>query len=248
MKDFILEVCVDSVESAKAAVIGGATRLELCANLIIGGTTPSIYLYKEIRKYTDIPIHVLLRPRFGDFCYTRAEFAILKEEAAAFRRLGAQGIVIGILTSDGELDTECLKELTDQAEGMSLTLHRAFDMCRDPYQALEQAVGLGFQTILTSGQKSSGLEGAKLIEDLVKTSRDRITIQVCGGVNDEAIRRLYPLTKAKAYHMSGKKSLQSPMRYRREGVNMGSVSVSEYEIWRTEETAIRKARTVLEEL
>ena len=102
----VLEVCVDSVESAIAAARGGATRLELCANLIIGGTTPGTALFREIRKYTDIPIHVLMRPRFGDFCYTEHEFSILKEEVTAFRDLGAEGAVIGILTPDGNLDTD----------------------------------------------------------------------------------------------------------------------------------------------
>lgn len=248
MEKFILEVCVDSVESARAAVVGGATRLELCANLIIGGTTPSPLLYEEIRKYTDIPIHVLLRPRFGDFCYTPSEFAILKEEIAEFRRLGAQGAVIGMLLPSGELDVKRLGELTEAAEGMSLTLHRAFDVCRDPKEALEQAVELGFDTILTSGQKNSALQGAGLIKELVSQSQERIVIQAGSGVNAQVIRELYPLTKATAYHMSGKVPLESPMEFRKSDVSMGIGSVSEYEIWRTDESAVREARTVLEGL
>lgn len=248
MKEFILEVCVDSVESAMAAVNGGATRLELCANLIIGGTSPSPYLYQEIRKHSDLPIHVLLRPRFGDFCYTDAEFSILCQEIAAFRDLGANGAVIGILTPEGDLDTERLKTLCDAAKGMSLTLHRAFDVCRDPYKALEEAIDLGFSTILTSGQENSSLKGASLIGELVSKSRGRITIQAGSGVNAEVIEQLYPLTKATAYHMSGKTTLDSRMRYRKENVNMGLSGISEYEIWRTEEAAVRKARNVLERL
>ena len=248
MKEFILEVCVDSVESALAAAKGGATRLELCANLIIGGTSPSPYLYQEIRKHSDIPIHVLLRPRFGDFCYTDAEFSILCQEIAAFRELGAQCAVIGILTPEGDLDTGRLKVLCDAAKGMSLTLHRAFDVCRDPYKALEEAIDLGFSTILTSGQENNSLKGASLIGGLVEKSRGRITIQAGSGVNAEVIEKLYPLTKATAYHMSGKTTLDSVMRYRKENVNMGLSGISEYEIWRTEEAAVRKARTVLEGL
>lgn len=248
MEKFILEVCVDSVESARAAVVGGATRLELCANLIIGGTSPSPLLYEEIRKYTDIPIHVLLRPRFGDFCYTQSEFSILKEELAEFRRLGAQGAVIGMLKPSGELDVNRLGELTGLADGMSLTLHRAFDVCRDPYQALEQAIELGFDTILTSGQKNNALLGAELIKELVFKSRGRIVIQAGSGVNAQVIRKLYPLTKATAYHMSGKMTLDSSMEFRRSDVNMGIGSVSEYEIWRTDEEAVREARIVLEGL
>ena len=248
MNNFIWEACVDSVESALAAARGGATRLELCGNLIIGGTTPSPCLFQQIRRHTDIPIHVLIRPRFGDFCYTDEEFAIIKGEVETFRKLGAQGAVIGILTPEGELDVERLGILCRQAEGMSLTLHRAFDVCRDPYRALEQAVELGFRTILTSGQQNSARKGAELLKELVALGGERITIQAGSGINAEAIKELYPLTGARAYHMSGKMVLESPMRYRKEGVSMGIGSVSEYEIWRTEEEAIRKACVVLEGL
>ncbi len=248
MDKFILEVCVDSVESAVAAAKGGATRIELCANLIIGGTSPSPYLFEEIRKHTQIPIHVLLRPRFGDFCYTESEFAILKQEIAAFKRMGAEGAVIGILTPDGNLDQQRLAEMTALAPGMSLTLHRAFDVCKDPIQAMEQAIALGFSTILTSGQKNSALEGAELIAELTAQSAGRIAIQAGSGVNAQVIKQLYPLTKTTAYHMSGKMTLDSRMRYRKEGVSMGIGSVSEYEIWQTNEEAVREARTVLEGL
>ncbi len=248
MSKFILEVCVDSVESAVAAAKGGADRLELCANLIIGGTSPSPYLFQEIRKHTDIPIHVLLRPRFGDFCYTDAEFSILKEEVSHFRNLGAEGAVIGILTPEGSLDTKRLGELAKLGEGMSLTLHRAFDVCNDPFLAMEQAIALGFSTILTSGQKNSALEGAELLKELEEKSQGRILIQAGSGVNAQVIQKLYPITKARAYHMSGKVTLDSAMSYRKEGVSMGIGSVSEYEIWRTDEEAIRKAREVLEGL
>lgn len=137
MKDYILEACVDSVESALAAAEGGATRLELCSNLIIGGTTPSPWLFKEIRKHTDIRIHALIRPRFGDFCYTDSEFAIIKQAVADFRELGAEGVVIGILKPDGTLNMEQMKELMDAAGEMSVTLHRAFDVCVDPYETME---------------------------------------------------------------------------------------------------------------
>lgn len=248
MKEFILEVCVDSVESAMEAVRGGATRLELCGNLVIGGTTPSPCLYQEIRKYTDIPIHVLLRPRFGDFCYTDREFAVLKAEAEQFRQMGAQGAVIGILKPDGTLDLERLQELGRAAEGMSLTLHRAFDMCRDPYRALEQAIGLGFDTVLTSGQKDSALLGGTLIGELVAQSHGRIEIQAGSKIDAEAIRRLYPLTKARAYHMSGKKVLDSAMEYRKEEVRMGLGGIGEYGIWRTDGEAVLQARKVLEDI
>lgn len=248
MENYILEACVDSVESALAAAQGGATRLELCSNLIIGGTTPSPWLFKEIRKHTDIRIHALIRPRFGDFCYTDPEFAIIKQAVADFRELGAEGVVFGILKPDGTLNMEQMKELMDAAGDMSVTLHRAFDVCADPYRALDQAVELGIDTILTSGQKNVCIEGAELLRELVEKSGDRITIQVGSGVSAEVIRQMYPLTHARAYHMSGKVTLDSAMEYRREGVNMGLPTLSEFEVWRTDPEKIREAIKVLEEL
>lgn len=248
MKDFILEACVGSVESALAAERGGATRLELCGELIVGGVTPSPCLFQEIRKHSDIRTHVLIRPRFGDFCYTDAEFEIMKAEVAAFRTLGAEGVVIGVLKPNGTLDLNRLKELKEQAGDMSLTLHRAFDVCVNPMEAMEQAIDLGFDTILTSGQKNTCMEGAGLIRELVKESRGRIVIQAGGGVNAEVIESLYPLTGGKAYHMSGKITVQSAMEYRKQGVSMGLPSLSEYEIIRTDQEAIGAACRVLEAL
>ena len=136
MENYILECCVDSVESAINAAKGGASRLELCSNLVIGGTTPDVALVKEIRKYTDIRIHALIRPRFGDFCYTEHEMEIMKSQIRALKEAGVEGVVIGILKEDGELDCKKMQELLRECENMSVTLHRAFDMCRDPYKAI----------------------------------------------------------------------------------------------------------------
>lgn len=247
MTDFILEACVDSVESALAAARGGASRLELCGNLIIGGTTPNPWLFQEIRKHTDIRIHVLIRPRFGDFCYTEEEFILIREAIKTFRQLGAEGVVIGCLKPDGTLNMEQMKILMEEAEGMSVTLHRAFDVCADPYETMEQAISLGIDTILTSGQKNVCTLGTELLKDLVDKSAGRITIQVGSGVNAEVIRQVYPKTGARAFHMSGKKTLDSAMVYRKEGVNMGLPSLSEFEVWRTDEAAVREARKVLDE-
>ncbi len=248
MDNFILEACVDSVESAMAAVRGGATRLELCGSLVIGGTTPNPWLFKEIRRLSDIRIHALIRPRFGDFCYTDEEFILIKEAVREYRRLGAEGVVIGNLNPDGTLNMEQMKVLMEEAGDMSVTLHRAFDVCADPYQTMEQAISLGIDTILTSGQKNVCTLGTDLLRDLVEKSAGRIVIQVGSGVNADVISEVYPKTHATAYHMSGKVTLDSSMVYRKEGVNMGLPSISEYEIWRTDEEAVRKARQVLEKL
>lgn len=248
MKEYILEICVDSAESAAAAVDGGASRLELCSNLIIGGTTPDPWLFEEVRKRADIPIHVLIRPRFGDFCYTDAEFSMMKKAIESFREMGADGVVIGMLKPDGTLDLERMKVLMEAAGDLSVTLHRAFDVCADPLEAMEQAISLGMDTILTSGQQNTALQGADLLKKLQNESRGRITIQAGSGVNAEVIRQLHPITGLKAYHMSGKKSLDSAMIYRKEGVNMGLPILSEYEIWRTEKASVLAAKKVLMEL
>lgn len=245
MDKYILEVCADSVESVLAAQEAGADRIELCANLIIGGTTPSIALFKEIRKASDIKINALIRPRFGDFCYTNHEFNIIMDEIKIFKELGANGVVIGILKPDGNLNVEKMKILMEHVGDMEVTLHRAFDVCLDPFRALNEARELGINTILTSGQRDSALKGKNLIKELVERSEGKIDILVGGGVNGSVIKELLPYTKAKAFHMSGKKVVDSEMTYRREGINMGLPGLSEFEIWRTDKEKIYEAKNVL---
>ena len=176
MKEYILEACVDSVESAMAAVAGGADRLELCSNLIIGGTTPGPWLFEEIRNRSDIRIHALIRPRFGDFCYTDAEFSVIKKAVEDFRKIGAEGVVFGILKPDGTLNMEQMKELMEAAGDMSVTLHRAFDVCVDPLDTMEQAISLGIDTILTSGQRNTCLQGAGLLKELQDKDVDTLIL------------------------------------------------------------------------
>lgn len=176
MSSYLLECCVDSVDSALLAEKGGADRLELCSNLIIGGTTPTLALYHRIRMHSDIRIHALIRPRFGDFLYSEEEFQVILEEVRQFRQAGAEGVVIGCLTPEGSLHMEYMKKLMDAAGGMSVTLHRAFDMCRDPFEALEQSKELGVNTILTSGQAPSCLEGIKLLKKLQQKAGTNLTI------------------------------------------------------------------------
>ncbi|MBS6869520.1 MAG: copper homeostasis protein CutC [Firmicutes bacterium] len=245
---YTLECCVDSVESAIAAKKGGADRIELCSALVIGGLSPSQALYRKIREQVDLPIRVLLRPRFGDFCYTDFEHEIIKEEIRSFRKLGADGIVIGTMKPDGTLNVEQMKKLIEEAQGMSVTLHRAFDMCKNPFMALEEARKLGINTILTSGQKNTCIDGVELLKELVEKAQGETEILVGGGVDASVLPVLAEKTKAKAYHMSGKISMESEMRYRKQDVSMGIASVSEYEIWRTSEKRVREARKILDEL
>lgn len=245
MKKGLLECCVDSVESAVCAAKGGADRLELCAGLVIGGITPTAAMYKEIRKYTDIPVHALLRPRFGDFCYSDYEVNMIEEEIHQFRELGAQGVVIGALLPDGTLDRKAMERFMQAAKGMSVTMHRAFDVAKEPLKVLEEAKDLGINTILTSGAEDNCVAGKELIRQLVERSEGKIDILVAGGVNSQVIEELQPYTGAASFHMSGKITLDSRMEYRTDRVHMGLPSLSEYEIFRTSEEKVREAKEVL---
>ena len=246
MKDFILEVCIDSVESAQEAVRGGATRFELCANLVIGGTTPSLFFYREIRKFTNIPVHAIIRPRFGDFCYTESELRIMTEEIKQFRDNGAEGIVTGVLLPEGSLNMPAMKTLCKAAEGMHVVLHRAFDMCKDPFLALKQAEELGVKTILTGGQQNNCLDGVELIKELATVAK--IDIMAGSGVSAETIPQIRAITGVSSYHLSGKITIESPMLYRNPNLKMGLPSLSEFELQRTSADRIASARKVLEEI
>ncbi len=247
MESYVLEVCVDSVESAIAAAKGGATRLELCANLIIGGTTPSPAIFDAVREAVDIPINVLIRPRFGDFLYTDAEYDIMCREIELFARRGANAVVIGALHADGSLDREKMSGMIAAAKGCRVTMHRAFDVCCDPMATLEEAIALGVDTILTSGQKANARAGRELIGQLIAKAAGRAEILIGGGVSAEVIaefRREFP--DSRAFHLSGKTVLDSGMTYRNAEVSMGLPGISEFQVWRTEENAIRRAAEVLQ--
>lgn len=240
----ILEVCVDSVESAVNAELGGADRIELCGDLIVGGITPSLALYERIREKINIPIHVLLRPRFGDFLYSEEEMEVLMRQAKAFAKAGADNLVIGCLTPDGRLDLEAMKRIMDAADGTPFNLHRAFDMCRDLDEALEDAKKLGVVSILTSGGFASAKEGAQVLDQLKKNAGN-IEIMAGAGMNAQNIKFMLNTTSLTAFHMSGKKTLQSRMEYRNPKVNMGLPTLSEYEIIRTDVAEVRAAKLVM---
>ncbi len=244
---WILEGCVDSVESAVTAWEAGAGRLELCANLMIGGTTPSLAAFRQVKRLCRVPVHVLIRPRPGDFCYTKQEFALIREEISIFRKEGADGIVIGILKPDGRLDLERMKLLMEDAQGMSVTLHRAFDVCADPYEALEQAAALGIHTILTSGGRANCIEGIQCLGKLMSQADGQIRIMAGGGVDASVIPRLFWEAGIRDFHMSGKMICQSPMTYRKGDVHMGAEGFGEYELWRADGERFREAARILDQ-
>ena len=248
MENYILECCVDRLASAINGEKGGANRFELCANLVIGGTTPSLTLFRQVRKHTNLPIHVLIRNRFGDFCYNDDEIEEMCDSIKTFADEGADGVVVGALTPEGDLDERALKKFIEAAGKAKVVLHRAFDMCREPFTALEKSKEMGFDTILTSGQKESCVEGSPLLKELIEKAGNGINILVGAGVSADAIKKVYEVTGATNYHMSGKKVIDSRMLFRRGEVSMGLPSLSEYDIWETSADEIAKAVRVLKEL
>lgn len=248
MKDYILEVCVDSVESAIAAKAGGATRFELCSNLVIGGTTPGYELFEMVREATNLPIRTLIRPRFGDFLYTDYEYEQMVRDIRYFASHGADGVVIGSLNADGSLNEQQMKGMMRAADSCGVTLHRAFDVCSHPVETLETAKRLGVDTILTSGQASDCLAGCTMLRQLVNLASDKITILAGAGVHADNIAKIANATGTHAFHMSGKKILESGMQYRNPHVHMGIEGLSEFEIYRTDEEEIRRAARILQQL
>ncbi len=231
MNNLLLEICTDSVASCQAAEKGGATRVELCANLFEGGTTPTAGCLKMARQEITLPIHVLLRPRGGDFCYSPEEFAVMQYDLEMIKSLGADGVVIGILQPDGSIDLERTATLIKQAHPMNITFHRAFDMVSDPLLALEQLISLGVDRILTSGQEKSALEGSELIAELVLKADERIIIMPGGGITHRNIGRLRRETNALEFHLTAREKLPSPMSYRNPHAFMGGeLRQPEYEL------------------
>ena len=245
----LIEACVDSYASCMAAAKGGADRLELCANLAIGGTTPSASLFKQVQRDCDVKINVLIRPRFGDFLYTEPEMEEMCEEIKMFRDLGANGVVIGTLTADGALDQEKMRRLMDCAGGIDVTLHRAFDMTRDPMDALEAAIALGCKTILTSGQEKDAAAGKDTLKAVYAQAAGRIDIMAGCGVKKWNIQEIHDHTGIVVFHTTGRKDpLDSGMVYRKSTVFMGLPSLSEYEVWQTDEEEFRQCAQIVHAL
>ena len=245
----ILEVCVDSLASARAAVKGGADRLELCSALSIGGLTPYAELLRQIRLESDIPVRCLMRPRAGDFLYTTEEIQMMAMQMESLRAAGADGFVIGCLTPAGDLDAKAMAPLLEAAKGAGVTLHRCIDVSQDPVQTYLDAGKLGIDTVLTSGAAGSCLQGMATIGKLLQL-RDRENgpeVLMGAGINAATItkfRESYP--QARAFHMSGKADTESGMVFRREGVPMGLPGLDEWHIPQTSEAAIRAARMALD--
>ena len=224
----MVEVCANGVESCLAAQEGGADRVELCAGIPEGGTTPSYGEIKVARRVlTTTRLHVIIRPRGGDFLYSDLEVERMAADIAVCRDLGVDGVVFGCLKADGTIDMERNRYLMECSRGMSVTMHRAFDRAADPEQALEDAIALGFDRILTSGQQPKAIQGAELLAALHRQAAGRIILMAGSGVTEQNIRQLHEATNLNEFHFSGREPRPSAMQYVNPNLYMGRPGTKE---------------------
>ena len=217
----ICEICVDSVAGVRAAKVAGADRIELCAALLEGGITPSRGMIRQARAIDGIGLNVMIRPRGGDFLFDDDEMATMLSDVEIAKAEGADGVVIGLLTPEGEVDVARTRELISLARPLSVTFHRAFDMTRDPFKAIETLVGLGIDRVLTSGQEATVLEGLPLLAELIDRAGDRIVVMPGGGITSRNVERIVSAIKPREIHFASLDPAPSGMQFRRQHVFMG---------------------------
>lgn len=239
--NYIIEIATSDFLTTKSAVEGGADRIELCSNLAEGGTTPSYAHIKKCREAFDIALFPIIRPRGGDFLYTKDEFEIMKNDIKLCNELGCEGIVIGLLNMDGTIDMTRTSELIGLAYPMDVTFHRAFDRCKDPFAALEELIEIGCQRILTSGQRPTVSDGVDLIAELNKKADDRIIIMPGSGVRKENIKMLADKTGCVEFHSSLRGKAKSPMQFIHPAFANSEESYSNNEISPDEVRVLRNA-------
>ncbi|WP_207784539.1 copper homeostasis protein CutC [Marinifilum breve] len=239
--DRMLEICCYSVQSAVIAEQAGANRIELCAGVYEGGTTPSLATIQLVKEKLSIPVHVIIRPRGADFCYSDVEFECMKKDILSCKEEGVDGVVSGVLLTDGKIDIKRTKELVDLAKPMSFTFHRAFDMVENHIDALQELMEIGVDRILTSGGMQTAEEGIELLAELVEKADNKIIIMPGSGVNEANIAKLKEVTGAKEFHCSAKKLVQSKMKYQNPNINMGGEgSIPEFEYYEADAEKIKK--------
>lgn len=244
-----IEIVAYNIESALKAQEGGADRIELCDNPGDGGTTPSYGTIELVRQNVSLDVYVMIRPRGGDFVYSSYEFHSMKRDISQCQKLSVDGIVFGILNSDGTIDKKRCRELIGQARPLKVTCHRAFDMTRDPFEALEDCIEVGFDRILTSGQCSVASDGAGLIGELIKKSNGRIAIMPGSGVNENTVKSIVTMSRAKEIHFSATAFRDSPMIYKNALIaGMGSDEGSEFKLRVVDPSRIRGVRAIAESI
>lgn len=239
----LLEICVDSVESALAAQAGGADRIELCSSLFEGGLTPSAGLLEIARERLTIQIAAMIRPRAGDFCYSDDEFDVMQADLVMAKELGADVAVLGLLNPDGSIDVKRTARLIELARPLPVTFHRAFDMASDPYRSLDTLLELGVDRVLTSGQERSAVEGMDLIKELVNIAGSRLVVMPGGGVTERNLQKILKYTGAKEIHGSASGSRESRMNFRNHRIVMGGqLNPPEYSIKIANQDRVRTFR------
>ena len=232
MKRPVVEVSIEGVDGLLVAQENGADRVELCASVLEGGITPSIGMVREALRRARIPVFVIVRPRGGDFLYSEAEFESMRQDVIALKELGVPGIVTGCLTQDGEVDEQRTEELLHLGRPMSFTFHRAFDMVRDPVQALEVLISLGVDRLLTSGQRSTAIEGLATLKRLGQVASGRIIVMPCGGLRADSVGQVCRETGLWELHFAAHKMESSRMTHRNPHVAMGGTA-QDHEYQRT---------------
>jgi copper homeostasis protein len=239
-QDLLLEVCVDSVESAIAAQRGGARRVELCANLIEGGTTPSGGLISAVRDNITIDVNVMIRPRAGDFCYSEPEIDIMRRDILLAKERGANGVVLGLLNSNGNVNKVHTRELVELAAPLKVTFHRAFDMSQDLFRSLADLEGTGVHCILTSGGEQTALEGIGTLKRLVEAANGELAIMAGSGIKERNVAKIVKETGVRQIHASLKLAVPSTMRYQNRRISMGTVKGHEYNRYVVDEQEVQR--------
>lgn len=243
----LIEIVVYNIESALRAQEGGADRIELCDNPAEGGTTPSFGTIEAVRQNVNMDVYVMIRPRGGDFHYSNYEFHCMKRDIDQCQKISVDGVVFGILNADGTLDKKRCKELIDRARPLKVTCHRAFDMTRDPFEALEDCIEIGFHRILTAGHQTTALKGVDLIARLIEKANGRIAIMPGSGVNENTVEELVRTTKAIEIHFSATAFRESAMQYRNQAIaGMGSDEGSEFKYRTVDPERVRAMRKLAE--
>jgi copper homeostasis protein len=235
----LLEVCVSSAESAVAAERGGAARVELVSDLLEGGITPSAGLIGRVRERIRVRLQVIIRPRGGDFCYGGDEFAVMEADVLGARKLGADGVVLGLLHPDGRVDVERTRRLVELARPLKVTFHRAFDMAADLPRALEEVIATGADRLLTSGGERSAADGADTIRALISASRSRIVIMAGGGIRAANARSIVERTGVRELHAGLEEATASPMVHRNDKLAMGAAKDREFQRFLVREETVR---------
>jgi copper homeostasis protein len=242
-----VEIVTYTLDGALKAQEGGADRIELCDGPGDGGTTPSFGMIEAVRQNVSIDVFVMIRPRGGDFHYSNYEFHAMKRDISQCQKISVDGIVLGILNPDGTIDKKRCKELIDKARPLKVTCHRAFDMTRDPFEALEDCIEVGFDRILTSGQQMQAVKGVDLLAELIKQANGRIAIMPGSGINEDTVELVVSKTRAQEVHFSAMAFKESAMVFRNQQIaGMGSEEGGEFKLRTVDPDRVRKIRALAE--